>query len=186
MDKKELLNQVKIKMDASLGAFDNNLKGLRVGRASANFLDPVQVEIYGSRQPITQVATISTPDARTISIQVWDRSTVKQVEKAIAESNLGLNPTTDGQIIRISIPPLSEERRKELVKVAAKYCEDAKIAIRNIRRDIMDGLKKLEKSSSLSEDEIRTCGEQVQKTTDEFIGKIDKNFSLKEKEILSI
>jgi ribosome recycling factor len=186
MDKKEALNQVRSRMETSIQAFENNLKGLRVGRASANFVDPVQVEIYGSKQPIAQVATISTPDARTISIQVWDKTSVKQVEKAIIESNLGLNPLTDGQTIRINIPPLSEERRKELVKVAAKYCEDSKVSVRNIRRDIIDGLKKIEKDGGMSEDDMHSLSEQVQKITDEFITKIDKTFTAKEKEILSI
>jgi ribosome recycling factor len=186
MDKATLLSQLNTKMEGAINVFENNLKGLRVGRASANFLDPVQAEAYGSRQPISQLATISTPDARTISIQVWDKSVVKQIEKAIAESNLGLTPMTDGQNIRINIPSLSEERRKDLVKVAAKYSEESKVSVRNIRRDIMDGFKKLEKDKTISEDELRSLGDKVQKITDEFIAKIEKTFSVKEKEILSI
>lgn len=186
MDKKELLTQVNVRMNSSISAFENNLKGLRVGRALASFLDPVQVEIYGSRQPINQVATISTPDARTITVQVWDKSSVKQIEKAIIESNLGLNPSIDGQIIRINIPPLSQERRKELVKVGSKYCEDAKISVRHIRKSIIDELKKSEKDGALSEDDLYNLSEQVQKITDEFVARIDKMFIAKEQEILSI
>lgn len=186
MNKKELLNQVNAKMNSSISAFENNLKGLRVGRASASFLDPVQVESYGLRQPINQIATISTPDARTITVQVWDKSTLKHVEKAIIEANLGLNPSTDGQTIRINIPPLSQERRKELVKIGSKYCEDAKISVRHIRKSIIDELKKAEKDSLISEDDLYNTSEQVQKITDEFVAKIDKMFSLKEQEILSI
>jgi ribosome recycling factor len=186
MDKKQLLADVTSRMEASINSFDSNLRGLRVGRASSNFLDPVQVEIYGSKQPIGQLATISTPEARTISIQVWDKSCVKQVEKGIIDANLGLNPLIDGQLIRINIPPLSQERRKELVKIGAKYCEDAKVAIRNIRRDVLDLLKKSEKDSLISEDDLYALNEQVQKITDEAINKVDKTFVAKEKEILSI
>ena len=186
MDKKELVKQTTMRMDASILALDNHLKGLRVGRASANFLDPVHVEVYGSRQAISQIATISTPDAKTIAIQVWDKANVKSVEKAIIEANLGLNPSVDGQIVRISIPPLSQERRKELVKLAAKYAEDAKVAIRNIRRDIIDELKTQEKNSILSKDEMHSLSEQTQKITDEFIAKIDSSLASREKEILAI
>ena len=186
MDKKALLEQVRERMDASIVSFARNLTGLRVGRASANFVDPVHADVYGSRTPIAQVATISTPDARTIAIQVWDKANVKAVEKGIIEANLGLNPSTDGQIIRINIPLLSEERRKELVKVGAKYCEEAKISIRNIRRDFIDFLKKTEKDKAISEDEMYSLSEEIQEVTDKFIDKVSNTFIEKEMEILSI
>jgi ribosome recycling factor len=186
MDKKILLEQVHSRMDFSIKAFDNNLNGLRVGRASSTFLDPVQVEVYGSRTLIAQVSTISTPDARTITVQVWDKGNVKAVEKSISEANLGLNPSVDGQIIRISIPPLSEDRRKELVKVGEKYCEESKVSIRNIRRDFIDDLRKAEKAKLISEDEMHSLTDKIQKVTDKFIDSIDKKFVAKELEILSI
>ena len=186
MDKKQLLNQLQTKMQASVGAFENNLKGLRVGRALASFLDPVQVEIYGDRQPISQVATISTPDARTITVQVWDKAQIKAVEKGIIDAKLGLNPSVDGAVIRINIPALSQERRKELVKIAAKYCEDAKIAVRHIRKSSIDELKKNEKDALISEDDLHNLSEDVQKITNDVVAKIEKILTEKEKEILSI
>jgi ribosome recycling factor len=186
MGKVELLNLAKNKMEGAISAFEGNLKGLRVGRAAASFVEPVQVEAYGDKQFITQVASISTPDARTISIQVWDKALVKQVEKAIVEANLGVSPVSDGQLIRLNIPPLNEERRKELVKVAAKYAEESKVAVRNVRRDIIDNLKKIQKDGIISEDELRISSEQMQKITDEFVAKIDKILAAKEKEIVSL
>lgn len=186
MDKQGLIKQTKVRMDGSLAALDNHLKGLRVGRASANFLDPVRVEIYGDKMPINQVAAISTPDAKTIAVQVWDRSTIKYVEKAINDANLGLMALADGDTIRINVPPLSQERRKEMVKLAGKYCEDAKVAVRNIRRDVLDDIKKAEKDSAISKDEMHSLTDEVQKITDDFTKKMDEALKAREKEIMSI
>jgi len=186
MDRKSLINDLTTRMDGALKVLDNELKGLRTGRASAHLLDPVIVEAYGDKMSISQLGTISTPDARTISVQVWDKSMVKTVEKAIADANLGVNTSTDGQIIRLPIPPLSEERRKDLVKLAHKYGENSKIAIRNIRRDGMDSGKKLEKDGEVSEDELKKIEEEIQKLTDNFVNKIDEQIKIKEQEILNI
>jgi ribosome recycling factor len=174
------------KMDKALAVLDKELSGLRTGRASTNLLDPVVVEVYGSRMPISQVGTLSTPDAKTITVQVWDKAMVKTVEKAIADANLGLNPSSDGQLIRMALPILSEERRKELVKIAHKYAENTKIALRNIRRDGMDTLKKMEKDNQISKDEHHDFAEEIQKLTDDFITKIDSITKQKEHEILNI
>lgn len=186
MDKSEILKNLRTKMESSLKVLDHEMKGLRTGRASVNLLDPVVVEAYGSRMPISQVATVSTPDARTIAVQVWDKSMVKTVEKAITDANLGLNPAADGQIVRMSIPPLNEERRKELVKLAHKYGENTKVAVRNVRRDGMEVLKKMEKDSEISKDEHHNIGEDVQKLTDEFVAKIDHEVKQKEQEIMTV
>ncbi|MBP7189829.1 MAG: ribosome recycling factor [Rickettsiaceae bacterium] len=186
MEKSQLMNDLTSKMEASLRVLDNELKGLRTGRASVNLLDPVMVEAYGSRMPLSQVATISTPDAKTISVQVWDKTMVKAVEKSITEANLGLNPASDGQLIRLPLPPLSEERRRDLVKLAHKYGENTKIAVRNVRRDGMDILKKLEKDNLIAKDEHHSLSEDVQKLTDNFISKIDGAVKQKEQEILTI
>ncbi len=179
-------NELTTKMTKAMEVLEKELSGLRTGRASANLLAPVIIEVYGSRMPISQVGTISTPDAKTISVQVWDKQMVKTVEKAIADANLGLNPNSDGQIIRINLPPLSEERRKELVKVAHKYGENSKIALRNIRRDGMDHLKKMEKDNEISKDEHHDMGEEIQKITDDFTNKVDQHVQTKEQEILKI
>ncbi|MGC0371645.1 MAG: hypothetical protein DGJ47_000338 [Rickettsiaceae bacterium] len=179
--KKELT----VKMEKALAALDKELKGLRTGRASVNLLDPVIVEVYGSKTPISQVGTVSTPDARTLSVQVWDKSLVKTVEKAIADANLGLNPSSDGQLIRMSMPIISEERRKELVKIASKYGENSKVALRNVRRDGMDALKKDEKDGIISKDEHHNFAEEVQKITDQFIAKVDSAVKAREKEIMT-
>ncbi len=173
------------KMEKTLLTLDKNLQGLRTGRASVNLLDPVVVEVYGSRMPISQVGTVATPDAKTISVQVWDKSMVKTVEKAIADANLGLNPSSDGQLIRMSLPIISEERRKEMVKIAGKYGEDTKIALRNVRRDGMDVLKKMETSKEISKDEHHDHSEEIQKLTDEYIVKVDNMVKSREKEILT-
>lgn len=186
MDKTALINELKARMDKAMDVLEHEFKGLRTGRASINLLDPVIVEAYGSRMPLNQVATVSTPDARTISVQVWDKSMVKAVEKAITEANLGLNPASDGQVVRMSLPPLTEERRKELAKLCGKYGEQVKISIRNVRRDGMDALKKLEKDNIISEDEHRKISDEVQKLTDDFVAKIDVKVKQKEQEILSI
>lgn len=174
------------KMNKAIAIFEKDLSGLRTGRASANLLDPVIVEVYGSRMPISQVGTVSTPDAKTISVQVWDKGMVKTVEKAIADANLGLNPSSDGQVIRMNLPILSEERRKELVKLAHKYGENTKIALRNIRRDGMEQLKIQEKDNSISKDEQHNIGEEIQKLTDDFTKKVDEYLKIKEGEILKV
>jgi ribosome recycling factor len=186
MDKKQLIDELKTRMEKALGVLDHELKGLRTGRASVNLLDPVQVEAYGDRMPISQLGTVSTPDARMLVVQVWDKAMVKAVEKAIVDANLGLNPASDGQNIRLPIPPLSEERRKELAKLAGKYGENTKVAIRNVRRDGMDELKKLEKAGIISEDQLHTIGDDIQKLTDKEIENVDKIVKQKEQEITSI
>ncbi|MFI4984204.1 MAG: ribosome recycling factor [Rickettsiales bacterium] len=173
-------------MDASIHSLKHSLNGLRTGRASVALLDPVRVEAYGSPTPISQVGTVSTPEAQMITVQVWDGGLVQSVIKAINEAGLGLNPMPDGQLIRIPIPQLSEERRKELSKKGHEYGENAKISIRNIRRDGMDAFKKLEKDKKISEDESRDHSEEVQKATDDFIKKVDQVVAEKQKEILAI
>ena len=186
MDKITVRKELQVKMDNSLKVLDHELKGLRTGRASVNLLDPVMVEAYGSRMPLSQVASLSTPDAKTIAVQVWDKSMVKAVEKAIVDSNLGVNPISDGQLVRVAIPPLNEERRKELVKFAHKYGENTKVALRNIRRDGNEDLKKLEKDSVITKDEHHNLSEEIQKLTDEYSGKVDQQVKQKEQEILTI
>lgn len=186
MDKNELLKSLRARMEKSMGVLSHEFKGLRTGRASAGFLDPVMVEAYGSKMPLSQVGTVSTPDARTIAVQVWDNSMMKAVEKAIVEANLGLNPAADGQMVRMAVPPLSEERRKDLVKLAHKYAEQVKVSIRNVRRDGMDEIKGAEKSGAISEDESKGFSNDVQKLTDEFIKKIDEESTSKEKDILTV
>lgn len=186
MDKTVVQKELQAKMDNSIRVLDHELKGLRTGRASVNLLDPVMVEAYGSRMPLSQVASLSTPDAKTIAVQVWDKSMVKPVEKAIAESNLGVNPASEGQLVRVAIPLLTEERRKELVKLAHKYGENTKVALRNIRRDGNEDLKKLEKDSLITKDEHHNLSEGIQKLTDEYSSKVDQHVKQKEQEILTI
>lgn len=181
-----LKNELSDKMTKAMDMLDREFSGLRTGRASAHLLDPVIVEVYGSKMPISQVGTVSTPDAKTITVQVWDKAMVKTVEKAIADANLGVNPSSDGQLIRMNLPPLSEERRKELVKIAHKYGENTKITLRNIRRDGMDKLKQMEKNNGISKDEHHAHSDEVQKLTDEFIGKVETNVKSKESEIIKI
>jgi ribosome recycling factor len=180
------LADVKRRMQGAINAFKNDLGSLRTGRASPNLLDPIQVDAYGSLMPITQVATVNVPEPRLLSVQVWDRSMVSAVEKAIRESNLGLNPQTEGQVIRLRIPEMNEQRRKEMVKVAHKYAEEARVAVRHVRRDGLDLLKKLEKDSAISEDDGKRDAEQVQKATDQFVGEIDSLLVAKEKEIMHV
>ena len=186
MDKAAVQKELQVKMDNSIRVLDHELKGLRTGRASVNLLDPVVVEAYGSRMPLSQVASLSTPDAKTIAVQVWDKSMVKAVEKAIADSNLGVNPASEGQLVRVAIPLLTEDRRKELVKLAHKYGENTKVALRNIRRDGNEDLKKLEKDSLITKDEHHNLSEGIQKLTDEYGGKVDQHVKQKEQEILTI
>ena len=182
----ELKNDLTEKMNKTIVILEKELSGLRTGRSSTNLLDPVVIEVYGSKMPISQVGTVSTPDAKTVSVQVWDKAMVKTVEKAIADANLGLNPSSDGQIIRMSLPTLSEERRKDLVKLAHKYGENTKVALRNIRRDGMEYLKKLEKDSAISKDEYINLGEEIQKLTNDFTSKVDQHIKTKEEEILKV
>ncbi|HLM39079.1 MAG TPA: ribosome recycling factor [Microvirga sp.] len=180
------LADVKRRMQGAINAFKNDLGSLRTGRASPNLLDPIQVNAYGSAMPITQVATVNVPEPRLLSVQVWDRSMVSAVEKAIRESDLGLNPQTEGQVIRLRIPEMNEQRRKEMVKVAHKYAEEARVAVRHVRRDGLDLLKKLEKDSAISEDDGKRDAEQVQKATDQFVAEIDSLLVAKEKEIMHV
>src|SRR6202047_2349203 len=167
------LNDLKRRMQGAVQTLKQELGGLRTGRASASLLDPIQVEAYGSNMPLNQLATVSVPEPRLISVQVWDRSMVHAVEKAISAANLGLTPATEGQVIRLRIPELNEERRKELVKVAHKYAEAARIAVRHVRRDGLDLLKRLEKDHKISEDDGKRSSGEVQKATDAMITEID-------------
>ena len=178
-------SDIQRRMQGAVEALKHDLGGLRTGRASTTLLDPVNVEVYGSNMPINQVATVSAPEPRLLSVQVWDRSNVSAVEKAIRSAGLGLNPMTDGQNIRLPIPDLTEERRKELAKLAGSYSEKAKIAVRNVRRDGMESLKTDEKKKEISEDERKRLETEVQKLTDDTIKDIEAVTAAKEKEILS-
>ena len=180
------LKELKRRMDGAVSAFKHDIASLRTGRASANVLDPVTVEAYGSRMPINQVANISVPEPRMLAVSVWDKSMVGAVDRAIRESNLGLNPIIDGQNLRIPLPELNEERRKSLVKVAHDYAEKAKVAIRHVRRDGMDDLKKAEKDGDIGQDLSRSQSERVQKMTDETILEVDRLLADKEKEIMQV
>ena len=180
------LVDIKRRMQGAVQAFKHDLGGLRTGRASASMLDPIQVDAYGAMMPLNQVATVSVPEPRMLSVQVWDRSMVMAVDKAIRESSLGLNPQTEGQIVRIRIPELNEQRRKELVKVAHKYAEESRVAARHVRRDGLDLIKKLEKDGKMSEDDAARQSDLVQKATDQTIVEIDQALSAKEKEIMQV
>ncbi|MDI4663809.1 ribosome recycling factor [Xanthobacter autotrophicus] len=180
------MSDLKRRMQGAVGVLRDELGGLRTGRASASLLDPITIEAYGARMPLNQVATVSVPEARLLSVQVWDRGMVSAVEKAIRDSNLGLNPATEGQVLRLRIPELNQERRQELVKVAHKYAEAAKVAVRHVRRDGMDHLKKVEKDGEMSSDDLDRLSKDVQKATDEAIAEIDQTLAQKEKEILSV
>lgn len=181
-DPKDLLRR----MDGAIEALRKEFSGLRTGRASTALLDNVVVAAYGSKMPMNQVGSISVPEPRMLTVQVWDNTLVKEVEKAIRDSDLGLNPQTEGNLIRVPLPELSEERRVELTKVAAKFGEQARVAVRNVRRDGMDTLKKNEKDGDISKDEQHDRGEDIQKLTDEHIGAIDKMLAEKEQEILQV
>lgn len=174
------------RMDKAISALKKELSSLRAGRATPALLDRVQVEYYGSMTPVNQLGNINTPDARTLMIQPWDKSSLGAIEKAIMKSDLGLTPANDGNIIRISIPPLTEERRAELVKMTKKSGEEAKVAIRNIRRDANDDIKKLEKAATISEDDSRRHQDDIQKVTDRFIAEVDKVLVAKEAEIMEV
>lgn len=174
------------RMERAITSLKEEFSGLRTGRANAGLLEPVKVEAYGSSSPITAVAAISVPEPRMISVSVWDKSMVVAVEKAIRNANLGLNPIVDGQTLRIPVPPLTEERRKDLAKLAAKYAEQQKIAVRNVRRDANDDLKKAEKAGDISQDEQKKLETEVQKDTDAAIKRIDETLKSKEAEIMQV
>lgn len=180
------INELKRRMQGATNALKHELGGLRTGRAAASMLEPVQVEAYGSHMPLNQLATVSVPEPRLLSVQVWDKSMVHAVEKAIVNSNLGLSPATEGQVLRLRIPELNEERRKELVKVAHKYAEAARVAVRHVRRDGLDVVKKLEKNHEISEDEQVRLANEIQKATDATISEVDQLLATKEKEILTV
>ena len=174
------------RMDGAINSFNGDLAGLRTGRASTNMVDGILVDAYGQKMPIDQVGSISVPEARMISIQVWDKGLVIAVEKAIHESGLGLNPQADGELIRIPIPELNEERREELSKIAGKYAEQSRVAIRNVRRDGMDEIKKIEKDGTVGKDRAVDLSNEVQELTDDYIKKIDEMLSQKENEIRQV
>ena len=180
------INELKRRMQGATAALKHELGGLRTGRAAASMLEPVQVDAYGTHMPLNQLATISVPEPRMLSVQVWDKSMVKAVEKAIVDSNLGLSPATEGTVLRLRIPELNADRRKELVKVAHKYAEAAKVAVRHVRRDGLDTVKKLEKNHEISEDDHERLANDVQKATDGTISEIDQLLAVKEKEILTV
>ncbi|MCS6761981.1 MAG: ribosome recycling factor [Candidatus Devosia symbiotica] len=180
------LDELKTRMQKSIISLRDELTGLRTGRASVSLLEPVIVEAYGSRVPLNQVATVTVPEARMLTVQVWDRSMVNAVEKAIRDSGLGLNPMGEDQTIRVPLPELNEERRRELTKVAHNYAEAARVAVRHIRRDGMDGLKKAEKDGDLSQDEARAQSDLVQKATDAAVAEIDQVVAVKEAEIMQV
>ncbi len=180
------LNDLKSRMKGAVDVLEKELSGLRTGRASVNMLEPVTVEVYGARMPLNQVANVSVPEPRMLNVQVWDMSNTKAVEKAIRDSGLGLNPQAEGSLIRVPVPELSTERRQELQKVAGKYAEQTRIAIRNIRRDGMDTLKKSEKDNEISEDELKKLSDDVQKLTDQFIKNVDDHLAKKESDLLKV
>ncbi len=180
------LKELTRRMEGAVSSFKSDLAGLRTGRASANLLDPITVEAYGSAMPLNQVANVTVPESRTIAVSVWDKSMVGAVERAIRDSNLGLSPVTDGTTLRINLPELNEQRRKELVKVAHTYAEQARVAVRHIRRDGMDALKKAEKDGDLSQDDAKKQSELVQKATDEAVAEVDKVVAGKEQEIMQV
>ena len=180
------LEDLKRRMEGAISAFSHDLAGLRTGRASVTMIDQITVDAYGSKMPIEQVGTISVPEARLISIQVWDKGLVVSVEKSIQESGLGLNPQTDGQLVRIPVPELNEERRQELIKIAGKYAEQSRVSIRNIRRDGMDSIKSMEKNSEIGKDESVSLSSTVQDLTDDHIKKIDQTLLNKEQEIKQV
>ncbi|MBX9977411.1 MAG: ribosome recycling factor [Alphaproteobacteria bacterium] len=182
----ELTKDMQRRMTQALDMLHKELGGLRTGRASVNLLEHIKVDSYGSMTPLNQVATVSAPESRLLTVQVWDRGLAKAVEKAIRDANLGLNPAAEGQVIRVPLPALNEERRSELSKIAAKYAEDARIAVRNVRRDGMDTLKKREKDKEISEDEHKRFSADIQKVTDEHIKKIDAQLEAKQKEIMQV
>ncbi len=180
------LQDLKRRMDGAFDMLKKEFTGLRTGRASANLLDSVVVDMYGSKMPLNQVGTVTVPEPRMLSVQVWDAGAVKSVEKAIRDSGLGLNPMPDGTNIRIPVPDLNEERRQQLVKIAGKLSESARISVRNVRRDGMDNVKKMEKAGDITEDNLKRYSEEIQKATDEIIKSIDDMLVAKEKDIMTV
>jgi ribosome recycling factor len=186
MPAKFSLEELKLRMQKSIASLKDELTGLRTGRASASLLEPVTVEAYGTRMPLIQVATVTVPESRMLSVQVWDRSMTNAVEKAIRDSGLGLNPIGEGTVIRVPLPELNEERRRELTKVAHNYAEQARIAVRHVRRDGMEVLKKLEKDGDIGQDDGRVQTDLVQKATDDAVTEIDNVIAVKEREIMQV
>lgn len=180
------LDDLERRMDGAVANLKSEFGGLRTGRASTGLLEPLQVDAYGAKMPINQLGTVSVPEPRMLTIQVWDKSMIKAVEKAIRESDLGLNPQTDGQLIRVPLPDLSEERRRELTRVASKYAEAARVAVRNVRRDGMDHLKKMEKDGELSQDDRHLYEEEIQSLTDQHVKAIDDALEAKEQDIMQV
>jgi ribosome recycling factor len=185
-DIKTMKSDLRRRMEGAVEVLHKEFSGLRTGRASASLVEPIMVEAYGSKMPMNQVGTIGVPEPRMLTIQVWDRGLVKAVEKAILESGLGLNPMTDGQLIRLPIPTLTAERRAELAKIAGKYAEEARVHVRNVRRHGMDELKRLEKEGKISKDQHRDYADEIQELTDEYVKKIDDTFAHKEQEIRQV
>ena len=185
-DEKPNLERYRDRMDKAVLALKEEFGSLRTGRASVSLLDQVMVEAYGSRSPISQVGAVSVPDPRSISVSVWDKALVVSVEKAIRNAGLGLNPVVEGQNLRVPIPPLTEERRKDMVKLAGKYAEQQKIAVRNVRRDAMDDLKKAEKAAVISQDDEKRMQGEVQKLTDDAVRRVDESLKTKEQEIMQV
>jgi ribosome recycling factor len=180
------IEDIKRRMEGAVSSFQGDLGGLRTGRASPSLLEPITIDAYGSQMPINQVANITVPEPRMLSVSVWDKSMVSAIEKAIRESTLGLNPMTDGTTIRVPLPELNEERRRELAKIAHQYAENARIAVRHVRRDGMETLKRLEKDGEISQDESRMKSDEVQKQTDQTISRIDSLLTEKETEIMQV
>lgn len=183
---KDVINDMKSHMEKSVESLRREYQKVRTGRANTGLLDEIRVDFYGNPSPLNQVATLAVPEPRTITIQPWEAKMISVIEKAILNANLGFTPSNDGKLIRISLPPLTEERRKEIVKSLKKTAEDAKIAIRNIRRDAIDGLKKLEKDKKISEDDLKRAEKEVQDVTNVFVAKIDEVLAHKEKEVMEV
>ena len=186
MPEDQLLTDLRRRMDGALEVLRKEFGGLRTGRASASLLEPITVPAYGGTLPLNQVANISVPEPRMITVQVWDRAVVKAVDKAIRESGLGLNPQTEGQVIRVPIPDLNEERRRELTRVSARYAEQARVSVRNVRRDGIDVLKRREKETDITQDQQRKLQQEVQHLTDDYISRIDEALAQKDREILQV
>jgi ribosome recycling factor len=183
---KEVIADCDLRMKKSVEMLRQELTHIRTGKASIGLVEPIRVEVYGTEMPLAQVATVSTPDAKTIVIQPWDKSTMHAIEKGIQKSDLGINPHNDGTVIRLIVPPMTEERRKDLVKLVKKYSEEAKVAIRNVRRDANEHIKKLEKEHKVSEDEAHKAQDKTQELTDKHIKEMDHLFELKEKEVMEV
>ena len=186
MEIQTTLKDVRRRMEGALDVLHKEFGGLRTGRAAASLLEPLTVEAYGQPMPMNQVGTIGVPEPRMLTVQVWDKGLVASVEKAIRESDLGLNPSNDGQLVRVPIPQLSEERRVEITKIAGRYAEEAKVAVRNVRRHSLDDLKKTEKAGDISQDQLRDYSQEIQDVTDEFVARMDEAMAKKEQEILQV